>query len=520
MRIELTLAYVALLSGTAAAQLPTTFVTDATNDAVYRCSDLNGDGDYNDANEVVPVYRDTVGSIVLGNNIGLARGVDGTIAVSDTSEDSVILFRDFNGDGDFEDDGEYWRFFDGRPGGNASGLLMIAANGIVYQPSTGAWWVASANTAVGSDHILRLVDLNGDGDANDAGEALEYWIAPGGVTGDYIPQAVAVAPGGAVYYLDVGSTGAIQKGVYRIIDANNDGDALDPGDGPVPFFLPPTGAATSFFWCLELAADGWFYTADTGNEIVWRFKDLNGDGDAHDAGEFSAWWTVGAPSNIWDVWAADDGSLYLSDSQTNHRLTRLFDTNANGVINPGESVEVYDELISPVAIGNGRGIDRAPTPAAGTGICFGDGTAAACPCGNFGTAGKGCANSIFASGARLETQGAASVAGDTLALVGTRMPNSSALYFQGTLAMGGGSGVAFGDGLRCAGGSVIRLGTKANANGSSRYPVAGDLSVSVRGAVNAGDVRVYQIWYRNADPVFCNPETFNLSNGVQVNWTP
>jgi hypothetical protein len=33
-------------------------------------------------------------------------------------------------------------------------------------------------------------------------------------------------------------------------------------------------------------------------------------------------------------------------------------------------------------------------------------------------------------------------------------------------------------------------------------------------------VRVYQCWYRNADPVFCTVATFNLTNAVQVTWTP
>jgi len=46
---------------------------------------------------------------------------------------------------------------------------------------------------------------------------------------------------------------------------------------------------------------------------------------------------------------------------------------------------------------------------------------------------------------------------------GSQMTNSSALYFQGTTQMAGGAGIAFGDGLRCAGGSIVRLGTKTNA---------------------------------------------------------
>jgi hypothetical protein len=150
-------------------------------------------------------------------------------------------------------------------------------------------------------------------------------------------------------------------------------------------------------------------------------------------------------------------------------------------------------------------------------FCFGDGTGAACPCGNNGAAGHGCANSVNAAGGRLLAAGNPSIAADTLVLQGDGMPDSSALYFQGTAQQGGGTGVAFGDGLRCAGGTVIRLGTKSNTGGASSYPGGGDPPVSVRGLCVAGDVRTYQVWYRNA-AAFCTASTFNLSNGVQVTW--
>jgi hypothetical protein len=148
---------------------------------------------------------------------------------------------------------------------------------------------------------------------------------------------------------------------------------------------------------------------------------------------------------------------------------------------------------------------------------FGDGSGAACPCGNTGALGRGCANSVDPAGARLSAIGTPSVSADTLTLLGIGMPNSSALYFQGNSQQGGGLGVAFGDGLRCAGGTVVRLGTKTNFAGASSYPTGGDLSVSVRGGVAAGDTRTHQVWYRNA-AAFCTASTFNLTNGVQVLW--
>ncbi|MCY2962017.1 MAG: hypothetical protein NTY35_17815 [Planctomycetota bacterium] len=158
-------------------------------------------------------------------------------------------------------------------------------------------------------------------------------------------------------------------------------------------------------------------------------------------------------------------------------------------------------------------------PAVGTPFCFGDGSGTACPCANSGAAGNGCANSIVAAGANIAATGVASLTADTVVLRGSGMPNSSALYFQGTSQQNGGLGGTFGDGLRCAGGSVIRLKTVNNAAGASQYPGVGDPTVSVRGAVAAPATRTYQVWYRNA-AAFCTVSTFNLSNGLQVAWQP
>ncbi|MCY2960521.1 MAG: hypothetical protein NTY35_10190 [Planctomycetota bacterium] len=151
-----------------------------------------------------------------------------------------------------------------------------------------------------------------------------------------------------------------------------------------------------------------------------------------------------------------------------------------------------------------------------TAVCFGDGTGTACPCGNIGAPGQGCLNSLGTSGA-LAAAGTPSVAADTLVLTGSGMPNASCLYFQGTTLIGGGAGSVFGDGLRCAGGTVTRFGTRTNVQGNSAYPTLGDPSISVRGNCLPGDVRIYQAWYRNAAS-FCTADTFNLTNAWQVVW--
>ncbi len=157
---------------------------------------------------------------------------------------------------------------------------------------------------------------------------------------------------------------------------------------------------------------------------------------------------------------------------------------------------------------------------AGTEYCSGDGSGTACPCGNNSLAGSntGCLNSL-GMGGKLVAGGNPSITNDTLVLSGTQMANSSALYYQGTTQIAAGAGVVFGDGLRCAGGSVVRLGVETNVAGASHYPGSGQLHVSVKGLIAAPGTRSYQTWYRNA-AAFCNPETFNLTNGWSLAWTP
>ncbi len=198
--------------------------------------------------------------------------------------------------------------------------------------------------------------------------------------------------------------------------------------------------------------------------------------------------------------------------------------NGNLLFTESSGVKVFDPVANTVTPVLSGVIGRFITPFAGstsafTAFCPGDGTGTACPCGNNSAVGadEGCLSSL-GTGGKLVGAGSASIAADSVVLSGSGMPNSSALYFQGTTQFGGGAGAVFGDGLRCAGGVVIRLKTVANVGGASQYPQAGDPSVSVRGLVTMPGTRTYQIWYRNAAD-FCTPSTFNLSNGLEITWS-
>jgi hypothetical protein len=148
-------------------------------------------------------------------------------------------------------------------------------------------------------------------------------------------------------------------------------------------------------------------------------------------------------------------------------------------------------------------------------FCFCDGSGTMAPCGNLGAVGHGCANSFSAAGARLDAEGLASAGASTLVLLGSGVPpNKPGLFFQGTLKANGGLGNVFGDGLLCAGGSLSRLEIVIfDAAGVA----ASTSDLAQQGAVVGGDLRYYQLWYRDPVGSPCGNQ-FNTSNALEITW--
>jgi hypothetical protein len=176
---------------------------------------------------------------------------------------------------------------------------------------------------------------------------------------------------------------------------------------------------------------------------------------------------------------------------------------------------VYEGVLSAADIASIEGYLAASYSSnPGTSFCTGDGVATPCPCGNVSTNGGGCANGT-GSGAILSGSGAASVSLDSFVLSATGLVSGQpGLYFQANNAINGGAGTAFGDGLRCAGGGVIRLQV-AGAGGGGESSTS--LSISVKGGAVSGSVFRYQLWYRDPASSPCGA-TFNLTNGLEIVW--
>jgi hypothetical protein len=356
------------------------------------------------------------------------------------------------------------------------------------------------------------------------------------------------------FNVDVGEDPSL--GSFGVPSSTYPGAAAQPGfwngltDGVAGQATPAFGAGTPWWITTlnDLAGNPTTVTVSavmSGNSVgdfVFNNASTTGDDQAlyDDVGDVGgtasqATWTInGLQSGFYDVYLyawAPDNSTYITrvsaantsstDPQTSggawpggHLLGTTY-TKHSVTVNAG-TITMTITTVSGFGSNNGFQIVRTGNLTVGTGFCFGDGTGTACPCANSGTAGNGCASSVNAAGANLSATGVALVSADTVVLNGTGMPNSSALYFQGTTQVS----ALLGDGLRCAGGTVIRLGTKANLAGASQYPSVGDLSVSQKGLLPvAGGTRTYQVWYRNA-ATFCTASTFNLSNGLQIAWAP
>ena len=150
---------------------------------------------------------------------------DKSVFVGDGSSDAVYRLRDLNRDGDANDAGEAAVWFDAN---NAEGLALVTPNGIAEGPD-GAIYITNAGvTSSPDDVVYRTEDLNGDGDANDAGEATVWLdlqtiqLAGGGALGSAAVPFDIVFDGEVAYVNDL-TGGSVVDIIHRIEDLDGNG---------------------------------------------------------------------------------------------------------------------------------------------------------------------------------------------------------------------------------------------------------------------------------------------------------
>lgn len=489
-------------------------------------ADMNGDG------RPDVVVSSQSGAPVSSGHVqvllNLATGVFAGLGAATTgSAYGSLALADFDGDGDVDV---------ATPSTDGLYVFPNIGGGSLWTPTVVPWgppWTLYvAGCACG--------DFDGDGDidivvAHPSGNRLLLFQNNGGMSFS-APIAIGVGNSpSSVALVDLDGDGDLD-----IVAARNNAGlvtvCLNLGSGnpgvPVEYGVGsfPTGLV-----CADLNGDGLpeIVTTDSGAHTLSVLANLGG-------GSFAPAQAYGAGINLLDPRAIDadrDGDL---DIVVVHDLSSSFSvlfndgTGALSRVDYGAGSATHGLCCADFDLDGS--VDLAFTNPSGNLVdavynctaqwsrfCAGDGTLAACPCANNGLAGRGCQNSGSTGGAGLQAGGGASLQHDTLLLATQHQLDSLSIVLQGSASI---APVAFGDGLRCVGGSLKRLYVHTASGGALVVPQTGDASVSLRSAalgdtLAGGMTRYYQVYYRDPQLGFCaapQGDSWNVSAGVSVFW--
>ena len=153
----------------------------------------------------------------------------------------------------------------------------------------------------------------------------------------------------------------------------------------------------------------------------------------------------------------------------------------------------------------------------GVPYCFGDGAGTPCPCGNNNNgsvAGCDWGNPAFPEGGVLSAVGSASMVANNTYLVATSIENNFGIFFGADNQVNGGNGNPLNDGLRCAGGGLVRLIPPTMASGNQATTPLPVQTLDTGAA--SGVTRRYQYWFRT--PSGPCGQMANLTNGFEIVW--
>lgn len=298
----------------------------AGGDLILRLEDLDGNGTCTDPGEIT-TWADTRASLGVLNTSPDRFDFDsitGTFYVTDDHWAAgsqpgagIHAYTDLNADGDALDLGEFTQFVDALTPITVAGLtgpVTIDAGdfeGLMYDDTNGVVIGFSQQDVM----LYAFQDLNGDGDAMDAGEAWNFCNLVGDVAG---LELNADVQSGVLQNAGCPSTSGV--GMYGSMEV------LDFAAGAGP-------NGEDVFWIMSTTANA--SCPNTGG-IVYRGIDLNGDLDLNDAGEVVLYGGgAAAPSAYPSAYggAAHDGGFSMRAGSGDLVFFKDLngDSNANGV---------------------------------------------------------------------------------------------------------------------------------------------------------------------------------------------
>lgn len=280
----------------------------------------------------------------------------GGVLIGDLRLDQVLMSRDLDGDGNADGDGEVTVFFDAQ---NQSGLENPTKSVfVVHRGHSGFIYAADG----GSDAVYRLDDINYDGDANDPGEAQVWFSQVENAMGFTLPtpNGVFERPNGDVYIVNAGVRSRPDDVVYRTRDLNGDGDANDAGEatrwldlGTLASQVIGAGPNVSSAFDIAFVGSRALIADTVGREtdVIFQAKDLNRNGVIEE-GELGVWLdaenTMGAPVSTGLAVRGKNVFVLESSKRAVQSVYRLRDFNNDGRIEgTNEAQKVWDESLLP-----------------------------------------------------------------------------------------------------------------------------------------------------------------------------
>jgi hypothetical protein len=338
-------------------------VTDSDLNTLVRLSDRTQNGLFqNIANEWALVYDGAIsGGVGLDTPASLAFDHRGHLFLSDTGADAILRFIDNDGDGMTVGGGEWQVFVDAT---NFAGFTVPSILKIAFDANGVLYGMNSGVSAQPIDYIFRAVDLNADGDANDSGEMSVFYDGTQGPFAIATPFGLAIDPvNGDVYASDI-----FPDAIYRMRDTNLDGDAHDAGETTLVFNGPAGGPLLSNANTLRFHPNGDLFYNDATTDQIVRLRDNDADGDFNDPGEATVFAdltgnSLNVPKNQFDIEIDENGVVWAVENSTFDAIIRYEDLNADGdAQDSGEVTKVYDTLIGPGQINLPRALARVPAP--------------------------------------------------------------------------------------------------------------------------------------------------------------
>jgi len=251
--------------------------SDSARRNIYLFRDMNGDGDALDKGEssIAATPANFAGVLFTGPT-GIAFDAAGRLIVSNSATsggaDAIYRLVDLDLDGRFEGENEIVEIV-GVPAFGAISTTAWNPSQVVVIGEEGYMRNSTAGVTAG---VYRFRDLDNNGRADDPGEFMPFWANSGENLSGVLPtagttlEADAARPGSL--YAIILVSGADR--LVRLTDVNGNGDAHQPGEALIVYENAASGFTPVSILSLR---DGRVILADNGGDRLIMLRDLDGD---------------------------------------------------------------------------------------------------------------------------------------------------------------------------------------------------------------------------------------------------